>query len=289
MSVAPFKLNTNPIDEETRQVAEKELNETPERVASAVAELRSLLQAATDLHYFDDDEFLITFLRPCHFYPESALNLMRKIAEFKLENKAILNNLMPEDEKSSFIENDVVNVLTNCDQDGRRVLIVHCGSQWDTKKVNSDQLFRLFYLIHVAAQVEPQSQVRGVVVIMDFNGMGLKHVGALSPAFSKRLLTFIQDAMPLRLKQVHMVNQPYLFNMVWTLFKPFVREKLKGRMFFHGKDRKSLHKHIKPTHLPSDYGGDLPAINYGGKDWYPCVNDHEKYIQRWNDCGFANQ
>lgn len=76
MSVAPFKLNTSPIDEETRQVAEKELNETPERVASAVAELRALLQAATDLHYFDDEDFLITFLRPCHFYPESALNLV---------------------------------------------------------------------------------------------------------------------------------------------------------------------------------------------------------------------
>lgn len=78
MSVAPFKLNTNPINEETRLIAEKELNETPERVASAVAELRNLLQAATDLHYHDDEDFLITFLRPCHFYPESALNLVSK-------------------------------------------------------------------------------------------------------------------------------------------------------------------------------------------------------------------
>lgn len=76
MAVAPFKLNTNPIDEETRQVAEKELNETPERTESAIAELRRLLQAATELHFYDDDEFLITFLRPCHFYPESALNLV---------------------------------------------------------------------------------------------------------------------------------------------------------------------------------------------------------------------
>lgn len=73
---APFILNTSPIDEETRQIAERELNETPERVASATAELRCLLQEATDLHFYDDDEFLLTFLRPCHFYPESALNLV---------------------------------------------------------------------------------------------------------------------------------------------------------------------------------------------------------------------
>lgn len=76
MSVTSFKLNTNPINEETREVAERELNETPERSASAIAELKRLLQVNTDLHYYDDDEFLLTFLRPCHFYPESALNLV---------------------------------------------------------------------------------------------------------------------------------------------------------------------------------------------------------------------
>jgi len=36
--------------------------------------------------------------------------------------------------------------------------------------------------------------------------------------------------MPLRLKEVHFVNQPFLFNMVWTMFKPFVKEKLKNRV-----------------------------------------------------------
>ena len=52
----------------------------------------------------------------------------------------------------------------------------------------------------------------------------------LTPAFSKRLLTFIQDAMPLRLKEVHFVKQPMIFNVVWNMFKPFIREKLKNRV-----------------------------------------------------------
>lgn len=75
---AAFLLDTRPFGEETRIIAEKELNETPERVASATAELKQLLQEATDLHYYDDDEFLLTFLRPCHFYPKSALDLVSK-------------------------------------------------------------------------------------------------------------------------------------------------------------------------------------------------------------------
>jgi hypothetical protein len=39
-----------------------------------------------------------------------------------------------------------------------------------------------------------------------------------------------QEAMPLRLKEVHFVNQPFLFNMVWQMFKPFVKDKLKKRV-----------------------------------------------------------
>lgn len=155
---------------------------------------------------------------------------MRRVAEFKRDYAETLKNLMPEDEKDAFINNDVVNVLSDLDQDGRRVLIVNAGKVWDPKKVTSEQLFRLFYLIHVAAMKEENTQVRGVVVIMDFDGMGMSQVRSLTPAWSKRLLNFIQDAMPLRLKQVHMVNQPFVFNMVWTLFKPFVKEKLSKRV-----------------------------------------------------------
>ena len=107
---------------------------------------------------------------------------------------------------------------------------VRFAESWDPKKVTTDQIFRIFYLVHLAAMLEPETQVCGVVVILDFAGLGMKQVSGFSPTFSMRLLNFIQDAMPLRLKEVHIVKQPFLFNMVWTMFKPFVREKLKGRV-----------------------------------------------------------
>lgn len=155
---------------------------------------------------------------------------MRRVSEFKRDYADTVKNLMPVDEEEAFINGNVVNILTNLDQEGRRVMIVHCGKIWDTKKVTSEQMFRLFYLVHVAALVEENTQIRGVVVIMDFDGLGMSQVRALTPSWSKRLLTFIQDAMPIRLKEVHIVNQPFIFNMVWTLFKPFVKDKLSRRV-----------------------------------------------------------
>lgn len=77
MAVAPFRLETTQLTEETVQLAESELRETPEVREQAIIELRQLLSENKDLHYDDDDATLLIFLRPSHFYPESALKLVR--------------------------------------------------------------------------------------------------------------------------------------------------------------------------------------------------------------------
>lgn len=59
-------------------------------------------------------------------------------------------------------------------------------------------------------------------------------------------------------------------------------------MYFHQKKREELHKLINPAYLPKDYGGDLPKINYTGKDWFPSVKNHEEFIKKWNDYGFSS-
>ncbi|KAM3964719.1 clavesin-1 isoform 1-T2 [Aphomia sociella] len=289
MSSSEFRIERNvELSPETRTVAEEELRETPERMREAIERLRELLKENDDLYYGDDDEFLTIFLRPCKWYPESALALMRRVAEFRREHASLLDGLIPEHEKEAFTEHKIANVLKGRDHKGRRVLLVNCGGVWDTKKVSADQIFRLFYLIHVASMLEPESQVRGCVVLMDYKDMGMAQVRAMSPSFSKRLLMFIQDAMPFRLKEIHFVNQPYVFNLVWTLFKPFIREKLKDRIYFHGSKMSSLHKYMAPSHLPADYGGELPAIDYSGINWYPVFNDDltMEHINKWNSYGF---
>lgn len=284
-----FDIETGPASPELLELAREELRETPELREASIKELRSLLKEATDLHYKDDDDFLLIFLRPCHFYPESALKMMRRIAEFKKNYHNLLHNLMPEDERRAFTEHNVVNVLANRDQKGRRVLLVNCGALWDPKQVSSEQLFRLFYLIHLIAQLEPATQINGAVVVMDFDGLSLKQVRALSPSFSKLLLTFIQEALPLRLKEVHIIKQPFIFKMVWALFTPFIKEKLNKRMFFHGGDMKKFQQYVSPDVLPKNYGGNLPEIDYSGKDWFPCVGKYVEHISKYNECGFAEK
>ncbi|CAL1681553.1 unnamed protein product [Lasius platythorax] len=280
-----FDMITSPPGPEARALAEKELRETEENVKNGIETLRKLIEEDKTLYYSTDDDFLLIFLRPCKFYSQSAFELMKRIADFRDKNSVLFHNLMPSDERDAFTNHNILNVLKTTDHKNRRVMIVQCGKTWDPTKVSSDQILRMLYLVHLLAIQEPETQIFGGVVIMDFDGLSMKQIKGLSPSFSLKLLSFIQDAMPLRLKEVHFVKQPFLFNLVWTMFKPFVKEKLRKRMFFHGNNMPALHNHIPATHLPKNYGGEQPEIDYSGADWYPTMLTVENKIKEWNTYG----
>lgn len=42
---------------------------------------------------------------------------------------------------------------------------------------------------------------------------------------------------------------------------------------------------MKPSHLPANYRGELPEIDYTGKDWYPIIEENVEHIKTWNTFG----
>lgn len=280
-----FEIETQPLSEADVNVAIRELRETPEIVAQSVKELKALLGADTTIHYDTSDTFLQIFLRPTKYFPKSAFELMKRIAEYRFKYKDIVANLMPGDEAITFTEHDIVNILKDRDQFGRRILVINAGKSWDTSKVTNDQLLRCLYILHLAAMLEPQTQVKGLVVIMNLKDMGMKQVTAFSPSFAVRLMAFIQDAMALRLKELHMIHNPMVWNVAWKIIKPLQTEKTNKRTHFHASNMESLHKFISADHLPEDFGGKKAKIDYSAKDWYPSIQKQQDFFLKWNACG----
>lgn len=81
-----------------------------------------------------------------------------------------------------------------------------------------------------------------------------------------------------------MVNQPYVFKVVFAFFKPFLREKLRGRIIFHGTDRKSLHKYMDPQCLPECYGGTLSLPRIDGPQWLELLEKCDEEFKGNNGC-----
>lgn len=94
-----------------------------------------------------------------------------------------------------------------------------------------------------------------------------------------------QDCTPIRLKAVHIINQPFIFNMLFALFKPFLREKLRKRIYFHGADRASLLAHVDARALRRRHGGALPDPEIPGELLWKMLNYYEDNFQcKWLCC-----
>ncbi|XP_046746634.1 alpha-tocopherol transfer protein-like isoform X2 [Diprion similis] len=281
-----LEFELGPPSAELVEVAKNELRETPERTKEAVAQLRELLNGETDLVWPSDNEaWLVRFLRPCKFYPESALKLIKHYYSFKVKHSNVYDNLKPSRERNIF-EHNILTVLPNRDQHGRRILTIELGKKWKHNKCSLDEVFKGCVLFLEAATLEPCSQIAGAVVIFDMDGLSLQQTWQFTPPFAKRIVDWLQDSVPLRIKNIHIVNQPYIFNMVFALFKPFLREKLKSRIIFHGTDRKSLHEYMSPKCLPECYGGTLQIPRITGSQWLELLLMCDKEYEAINSYGY---
>lgn len=54
------------------------------------------------------------------------------------------------------------------------------------------------------------------------DGLTLNHVTHITPSFAASVTDWVQRCLPCRLKGIHVVNQPFIFNMVYAIFKPFL-------------------------------------------------------------------
>lgn len=271
-----------------KEVAAKELRETPEVVENALTELRKLLKKETSLYIpIDRDDFLMKFLRPCKFYPESAFKKIKAYYKFKQSNTEYTHDLLPSAIISPY-KHSIVSIMSPRDQHGRRIILVESGERWDPQQVPLTDVFRGIQMGLEGAMVEPQTQICGIISLFDMKGLSFKHIMQFTPSYAKMILDWIQECVPIRVKAVHIINQPYIFNMLFAIFKPFMREKLRSRIHFHGTNMSSLMEHIYPKALRLRHGGVLPEPEISGDVLWKMLHYYEESFKLANSYGYIS-
>lgn len=112
---------------------------------------------------------------------------------------------------------------------------------------------------------DPQAQVNGIVLIVDYNGFTLWDNFAMSKMASMgdQLATFNYfQLLGMRFKGAYIFQEPPFLDWIWFFVKPFMSEKIRSRFHPSGSNYEVL-KNVIPDQacIPQYLGGGLADDN----------------------------
>jgi len=276
--------DNSPLSVDWNKRAQEELQEKAEWRDRDIQALRDLVVAEENLVCSTRDEFLIKFLRAKKFDYEKSFKMVQRYCAMRSRSPQNFLKSLPSLAKDT-LDCQLQNVLSHRDSLARRVFIFRVG-KWNTATTTPEEIFSSNFMCLELMAKEHKTQISGIVALIDMDGFGWDHIMQLTVDYIRNVVSLVQNSFPIRFREIHIFNESYLFDVTYALVKPFLSEKIRNRIRFHGSDLESLHRAISPKILPRDYGGDQPAFN--NSQLKEALENLEDYFQELQGFGYTN-
>ncbi|XP_043527057.1 alpha-tocopherol transfer protein-like isoform X1 [Frieseomelitta varia] len=269
---------------EVMEYARRELGETDDVKCRTLQELRDIIYERGEcLPHRMDDDFLIRFLRTRNFNVNRAHRLIVNYCNFKEEHPEIHQDVCPPEMKH-IGEDDVMSVPPYRTQDGRRIMIYRLGN-WDPRKYGVEEIFKATVIILELGVLEPRAQILGGDVIFDLEGITMAHAWTITPQVASMVVALMVSAFPMTTNAIHILHQSWVFDVMFSVFKPLLDVKMQNKIFFHGSNMDSLHKHISASYLPKKYGGIREELPY--YKWIDNLSKVPQIVKEMKQLGYV--
>ncbi|XP_033322708.1 alpha-tocopherol transfer protein-like isoform X2 [Megalopta genalis] len=266
-----------PSEEMSKQIRE-ELNENVTTRDKDVEIIKEWLSKQPHLPKFDDDQRIMTFLRGCKFSLEKCkrkldmyFTMRTAIPEFFADRDITRPELR---EISKLIQ---IPPLPGLTKNGRRVIIMR-GIDKEIPTPNITEAMKMVMMIGDIRLKEELVGVAGDVYILDASVATPAHFAKFTPTVVKKFLVCVQEAYPVKLKEVHVVNVSPLVDTIVNFVKPFIKEKIRNRIFMHS-NLETLYDYIPQEILPKEYGGDAGPIQDIHDTWMKKLEEYGPWFK----------
>ncbi|GBP06077.1 Clavesin-2 [Eumeta japonica] len=174
--------------------------------------------------------------------------------------------------------------LSQANQSGRVSCVVLYICCWNPKTIAVEELFKATLLVLELGVLEPRVQVLGGTAIFDLDSIGIQHVCQVTTAVASKIVKLMVSSFPAITHSIHVINHSWVVDKMYAIFKPLLNARMTSRIYFHGSDVTSLHKHIHPEHLPKRYGGVWPDYSY--TVWLESLRKNAQVAKEMISCGY---
>lgn len=142
--------------------------------------------------------------------------------------------------------------LKERDSDGQRIILMN-QNRFDTSKFNSEDSFHLFFTILFTLLQEEETQIAGIRMIIEHEGITIKYVSMFSVHEYVNLVKFLKNSCPCRTKAFYLINLPTFAAFLINAAKTVMTEKLKSRLIMV-KSMTEVTQFIDKSLLPKELG-----------------------------------
>ena len=260
-------LNVRKLSSELQEIANRELNETPERIQGDIEALRSWIAQNSNLKSRDDDQFLISFLRGCKFSLEKAKKKIEMFYSARTLTPEFFANRDPCDKFLSEIIDLGLILPLPVDESKQvpRMILTRLGG-YNYSKYDFISVMKVTYLMaDWCMNNSDVTIISGHINVVDLRGCGISLMTQITPTLIKKLSSLLEP-FPVRIKAIHLVNPPIGIETAFKLFMSVCHEKLRSRVFMH-ENFEELAKVVDKKHLPIEYGGTNLSLPQIIDDW----------------------
>ncbi|XP_035788634.1 retinaldehyde-binding protein 1-like [Anopheles albimanus] len=257
----PSRYEENDIDtvgalsEQHRSIALQELGETDDKRRVAVGAMRQWI--ATHPHIRKcrtDARFLLRFLRARAYDLDAARLTLERYLTMRQTFRLWYENLDPTDRYMRELVEEVQGCLPlGVDRAGRMVALVRVRS-FDVTRYNCYHLGRFQHMLFEAFFDDVTVQIGGGVAIVDCEAATMGHMMCFKLTDVRNFIECIQHALPVRVREVHIVRLPMIGQALGNLVLSFAGDELRRRIFFHSSMDEVV-KFVDRDLLPVEYGG----------------------------------
>ncbi|ALC47570.1 pinta, partial [Drosophila busckii] len=213
------------------------------------------------------------FLRTCKFDVERAKRKLKTYYQMRAERIEWFDNcdpLLPEIQEllklGVFLPIDGVE-----DEHQRKVVVIRTAAH-DPKRHTQNNVFKTSKMIlDLLLKLEPDNCARGMVAIMDMQGVQLGHAMQLNPKLIKRSVES-WTAYPCQPKLLEFTNAPRHVNLFLNTFRVFMSNKIRNRVVVHREGTI-----VQCKQLPRELGGLGPSYKELAIKWRHLVEQNADF------------
>ncbi|XP_066909030.1 alpha-tocopherol transfer protein isoform X2 [Halyomorpha halys] len=225
------------------------------------------------------DEYLARFLHSCYFNLEKAKKALDSYMKLKTKAPELFSNRNLDGEQmQKNIENCYLGILPTTTSKGYSVIWGRLMTP-DSSKFSTEEGLKAMYLTVDRLLLERKG-CPGIIFVYDTDNFTIRHIFKTAISTIRNYFEYIQEAVPMRHKTIHLINVGSITTYLMAAIRPFVyKEHLKKIHFHPSNNIDGLLEDIPKEQIPSDYGGCGPSLRKISDDNCNSIRSHSDWFK----------